>query len=426
MFSPLRLTFGALDNDGTPLFLDFQAGSRTTTSMSRVPPNDVLDCLAAHKARMLDGLSALIRIPTENPPGNYYRECQEELLRQLQELGLEAEPIGSACVQSTFGSDGPAVYFHGHYDVVPASDVQQFTPAIRNMYIFGRGSADMKGGLVSMMYAVRVLKDLGVRLNGRIVLMFVPDEETGGRRGTSRLVEQHRLEDSAVAMFTAEPTSGLIWNACRGAISIRVTAKGKSAHVGHHYRGQNAFEHALEICRELQALRDEVQMRATAYRISPDAARNSILLLGGEVRGGTNFNVVPDACSFTVDRRINPEQRLSEEKARLLAVLDKYRDTGTLEYEVFQEAEGAGIPETSIAARVLAQQVELVTGRAPVFEMCPGLLEIRFYSQLGVPALAYGPGLLSVSHGPNEYVSVKSLIDCAAIYALSAMELLQN
>jgi acetylornithine deacetylase/succinyl-diaminopimelate desuccinylase-like protein len=205
-----------------------------------------------------------------------------------------------------------------------------------------------------------------------------------------------------------------------------VTAKGKSAHVGHHYKGQNAFEHALEVCKEIQAVRDDVQTRTTSYRISPDAARNSILLIGGEVRGGTNFNVVPDACSFTVDRRINPEERLPEEKARLLSVLDKFRNAGTLEYEVFQEAEGAGVPETSVPAKVLARQVELVTGRVPVFEMCPGLLEIRFYSQLGVPALAYGPGLLSVSHGPNEYVSVKNLIDCAAIYALSAIELLRN
>jgi succinyl-diaminopimelate desuccinylase len=113
--------------------------------------------------------------------------------------------------------------------------------------------------------------------------------------------------------------------------------------------------------------------------------------------------VVPDECSFTIDRRLNPEEDLDEEKARLLALLEKHRQTGIeLQYDVFQEANAA----------------------RPQFEMCPGLLEIRFYSQCGIPAFAYGPGLLSVSHGPDEYVSVNKLLECADIYALSALDLL--
>jgi succinyl-diaminopimelate desuccinylase len=70
----------------------------------------------------------------------------------------------------------------------------------------------------------------------------------------------------------------------------------------------------------------------------------------------------------------------------------------------YQEANTAGVPETSIAAKTLARNIELLTGKAPLFEMCPGLLEIRFHSQFGIPALACGPRLLSVSHGPDEYV----------------------
>ncbi len=381
---------------------------------------------------MVDALSALIAIPSENPPGNCYRECVSELLRQLETLGLDAEvlrPDGTdeaAGIRSVYGNSGPIVYFHGHYDVVPA-EPRQFTPSIRNRHIFGRGSADMKGGLLSMMYAVKALKDSGTELNGRVALVFVPDEETGGRRGSTRLAQHKQFEPNALAMFTAEPTSGVIWNACRGAISIRVTVKGKSAHVGHHYKGRNAFEQAIRIVNDLQALRDEVQERTTSYGISPEAARNSILLIGGEVRAGTNFNVVPDECSFTVDRRLNPEEDPEEEKGRLLAVFEKHRQAGIeVEYEIFQEANAAGVAETSLAGTTLARNIELVTGKMPVFEMCPGLLEIRFYSQFGIPALAYGPGLLSVSHGPNEYVSVDKLIDCARVYALSAMDLLSG
>jgi succinyl-diaminopimelate desuccinylase len=66
-----------------------------------------------------------------------------------------------------------------------------------------------------------------------------------------------------------------------------------------------------------------------------------------------------------------------------------------------------------------------VTGEAAQFEMCPGLLEIRFYAAKGIPAYAYGPGLLSVAHGPKEYIDLRTMIDCAEVYALTAMEMLR-
>ena len=65
----------------------------------------------------------------------------------------------------------------------------------------------------------------------------------------------------------------------------------------------------------------------------------------------------------------------------------------------------------------------MVTGDVPRFELCPGLLEIRFYAAKGIPAYAYGPGLLSVAHGPNEYVDLRKVTETAAIYALTAMEM---
>jgi len=74
--------------------------------------------------------------------------------------------------------------------------------------------------------------------------------------------------------------------------------------------------------------------------------------------------------------------------------------------------------------KALSQSVHAVTGEAPRFGMCPGLLEIRFYAALGTPAFAYGPGLLYVAHGPNEYVDLRRIVDTAAIHALTAIEML--
>jgi len=170
----------------------------------------------------------------------------------------------------------------------------------------------------------------------------------------------------------------------------------------------------LEVARSLTALKAEVEQRATAFHIAPDAGRRSILMLGGRMEGGTNFNVVPDRCSFTVDRRINPEEDFDQEKQRLFAVLEQVRASGIdLGVETLQEGASCGVSEEGLLARALAQNIAKVTGRAAQFEMCPGLLEIRFYAERGLPAFAYGPGLLTVSHGPNEFVPIDRIEHCA-------------
>jgi succinyl-diaminopimelate desuccinylase len=82
------------------------------------------------------------------------------------------------------------------------------------------------------------------------------------------------------------------------------------------------------------------------------------------------------------------------------------------------------VPESQPLARTLAKSIREINRRAPQFEMCPGLLEARFYAQRDIPALACGPGRLSVSHGPHEFVSLREMEKCAVVYALTAANLL--
>jgi succinyl-diaminopimelate desuccinylase len=141
---------------------------------------------------------------------------------------------------------------------------------------------------------------------------------------------------------------------------------------------------------------------------------------------GDNFNVVPQECWFTIDRRINPEENFDEEKARLLGVLEECKEGGIpLEWDVLQEGRSAACRQDQALGESLARSVQEITGEAPRFEMCPGLLETHFYATAGIPAYAYGPGLLSVAHGPNEYVDLRKIVDCASIYALTAVDLLK-
>jgi len=369
----------------------------------------------------------LVAIPTENPPGIHYSEAVAEIARYLKEQGFEDTQTVGDCVLSFTGEGDRTLYFSGHYDVVPAQDDSQFEAHAKGANLFGRGSSDMKSGLAAMTYAAKALRDCRVPLQGRIGLVFVADEETAGPRGSRDLAARGLLGKNGIGMLTPEPTGGVVWNANRGALTLQVTIKGKSAHVGRQFEGVNAFERMLTVCDGLRQLKGEVEARATSYRIAPEAARRSILMMGGQAQAGKNFNVVPEQFSFTIDRRMNPEEDFAEEKRRLLAVMDDARTNGIdLDVKVLQEGASAGVSEEVPLGKVLASGIREVTGREARFEMCPGLLETRFYAEQGIPAFAYGPGLLTVSHGPNEFVPVDRIVECATIYALTAAEILSE
>jgi len=399
----------------------------TTTTTTNVHTQ-----ITTNHTNLITTTNHLIKIATKNPPAHAYPECVAALVDLVEDAGLDAEVVDVAMpggpprsVVRGFVGTGPTLWFHGHYDVVPAQNAGQFAPEVRDGMLLGRGSADMKGGLAAMILAARAIGEAGAALRGRLGLVFVPDEETGGAGGSAALVRAGLLGEDGIGMLSPEPTGGIAWNACRGAISLRVTVHGTSAHVGLSHSGVNAFTHMLDVASALRDLAEEVGERRTAYAIEPAAARGSILLLGGQAESGANFNVVPGRCSFTVDRRLNPEEDLETERDRLLDLLEGLRGEGhDIEVEVIQEEPAAGVPAETDLGRALASAVAAVEGADLRFEMCPGLLEIRFYAGLGVPAYCYGPGRLDVSHGPDEHVAVDALERCAEVYALTALGML--
>lgn len=368
---------------------------------------------------LVDLTQRLIAIPSDNPPGNHYRECADTLLEELVRLGFKDAKREGECVLASVGTGSRTLYFSGHYDVVPAQRRDQFQPHMKGQNLFGRGSSDMKSGLAAMIYAAAAARDEGLLESGRIGIVLVPDEETAGPRGSRHLEVCGLLGKDGIGMLTPEPTGGVVWNANRGAISLRATMHGKPAHVGRQFEGVNAFERSLPALARLAAIKNEVELRETEYNIAPAAARKSILLIGGQAEGGTNFNVTPDRFSFTIDRRINPEENLEEESRRLRGALEGF------EIETLQQEPAAATPADTPLGAILSRHIASVTGKEAVFEMCPGLLETRFYAARGIPAFAYGPGLLTVSHGPNEFVPVKNITQCALIYALTAVEALK-
>lgn len=391
--------------------------------------------LTSREDEMAALLEELVAIDTENPPGRGLGRCGRALRDAMEGLGLapdliELDPDGDLeepCVlRGTVGEGSRTLYFHGHFDVVPAQDRAQFRPQRRDGRIIGRGTADMKGGLVSMLYAAAAARELGLLGHGKIVLHLVCDEETGSTVGSGYLRGAALIDADALAMLTAEPTGGVVWHASRGAITLRVGVRGREAHVGQAHLGINAFEQMLRVAEPLGTLAQELLERRTAFPMASEEARGSMLVVGGSTGSGANFNVVPGSAWFSVDRRFNPEEELDEELARLSGTIARAAAAAGAEVEVdvLQQAPSAGTDQSHPAAAALARCAEQIEGDPPRFELCPGTLEIRWYAQLGIPAFAYGAGRLDVSHGPDEFIDQAAMRRCAAVYALFAAELL--
>ena len=376
-------------------------------------------------------LEALVRVPTENPPGRELGRCAELLRDALAELGFSPELIElppaetldrPAIVCGTAGDGAELVYYHGHFDVVPAQRPSQFEPVRGDGRVFGRGTADMKGGLVSMLYGAAAARELGLLDDRRIVFHLVCDEETGSVAGSGHLREAGLIDTGALAMLTAEPTGGVIWHAWRGAITLRVRTSGREAHVGYVHEGDNAFEHMIRIAVPLTSLSHELLEKRTGFPTDSDDAAGSMLVVGGQAGAGAGFNVVPGSAWFSIDRRFNPEEQLDEELARLTGMIHEAAAAAgaQVEIDVLQAQPSGGTDEGHPAAQALAHCVALVEGSAAAFRLCPGVLDTRWYSQVGVPAFAYGGGRLDVSHGPDEYIDEAAMRRCAAVYALFA------
>lgn len=384
---------------------------------------EVLAWLDRRADEMAELLVRLVACETENPPGRYLADCAVLLGEAMDRLGLKPEILELTrtaalaeprIVRGAAGDGARVVYFHGHFDVVPVQDRAQFRAVRRDGRITGRGTADMKGGIVSMLYGAAAAQELGLLDRGRIVIHLVCDEETGSAVGSGQLRERNLIDRNAVAMLTAEQSGEVIWNTARGALSLRVDVHGRAAHVGEAFKGVNSFLHMLRVAAPLEA------------HVGEMSERGSMIVVGGRSGGGSNFNVVPERTWFTVDGRFNPEVDLDAEQARITAIVsDAARAAGAeVSVEVTQLAPPSDTSASHPAATLLGNCVAEVTGRSARFELCAGCLDTRWYAQLGIPSFGFGPGRFDVSHGPDEYVDEVAMRRVAAVYARYAAELL--
>ena len=389
----------------------------------------------------VDVLSRLIRIPSVSPDGSKYGEVARLLAGELEKLGLEVEVIevprsyqAEKCTSASSNprfivlgrleAKGPRLHFNGHYDVVPGGEgwtvTSPFEPRIVDGKLYGRGAIDMKGGIAAVLGALRALKESGGEPAVSVETAFVPDEEIGGGCGTGYLVEEVLAGNLPDYVLIPEP-SGLShpWHGHKGVLWAKITVKGKNAHGSTPWKGRNAFLLASRLVVELErALTVALSSRKSRYKTIPEESMYPTAMIGGEagVPGGGKTNQVPGAFYFTVDRRLIPEETVAQARDELEAIL-RYAAIGlgieySVEYTTWMEPAINDPGKLYDALKAAASKAGVDLGEPVV---CPGGLDLRYYTAKGVKTLAYGPEG-STAHAPDEHIDLGELEKLVAIY----------
>ena len=398
---------------------------------------------------LVEVLSGVVAINTPDPPGDNYDACAEFLSDYLKKVGasvrIEQVPTESLprhpetgkplsrpnVVAEIKGSgDGPVLHFNGHYDVVPAvgewaSD--PYKPEVRDGKLYGRGTTDMKAGIVASMVAARALKLENVNLEGTISFSFVPDEENDLEAGAKFLVEQKKVQ--ADYCIVAEPTGAEdFYNGHRGCLWLEIATHGKPAHGSLPWKGINAFEKMIAVAQEINnKIKPGLLHQEDTEVDEAVALKTGAITVGGKVTTGESPNIVPPRCTMTIDRRLAPGESVKGALADFTAVLEslKKRDLKfSSDYKILSQYEPCITSPDSPLVGAVKETIEKVVGRTPRISIMMAGCDMRYFHAAGVPTLVYGPGTKGMSHQQDECVKVKDLVTAAQVYALTAMGLL--
>ncbi|MFQ6134333.1 MAG: M20 family metallopeptidase [Nitrososphaerales archaeon] len=374
----------------------------------------------------------MVRIPSLNPPGEE-AEVAEYIAEKMREIGLEVEaydciPRRPNVIGRLKGEEGhPTLMLNGHLDVVPPGNTELWTVApfggeLRGGRVYGRGSADMKGGLAAMLLAAKALKESAVSLKGDLLLTAVVDEEVTGR-GARDLIHRGYTADMAVV---AEPTELKPVRAHKGLVWFEISTVGRALHssrVSSRSTGGevNAIYKMAKVLEVLQAYLLDLEKRADPLVGNPTVSV-------GTITGGSKTNIVPDRCSITVDRRLLPGESPDDAKAEVEDILRRLSEEDQSLKTVLKVILSRESAVTSIDEPVVTlskEAVEEVLGTEVEVSGSPATSDMEvFVNQASIPTVLLGPGRLGTAHITDEYVEVEQVVAAAKIFAVMAMKVL--
>ncbi|MGI9031116.1 MAG: M20 family metallopeptidase [Ilumatobacteraceae bacterium] len=384
---------------------------------------------------LVDFTRQLVRIPSVNDPGHGRSEepAAELVAEQMRAFGWApqfdlVEPGRPNVIAIVDGGDGPGptLMFEGHTDVVTEGDgwtVDPFGAELRDGRLWGRGAADMKGGLAAMLFATDALARRGP-FPGRIVLAALVDEE-GMMLGAKDLVARGRT-DGVDAAICCEPEGGEICHVAKGALRLRVDLGGKMAHGAMPFQGRNPNRGAAAVIEALADLEQSVQERHGEHPHLGHVWITPTVLRAGDA---VQMNVMPANASVWIDVRTVPAVDHDDLLGELEAlVIDAARQHGiTAQVAVIDDRPAVATAEDDRIVRAVWDAHAAVTGTEPRLGGVPGATDgTVITSRTGIPSVVYGPGGKWIAHQADEFVEIDDLVTHANVYVDAADRFLRS
>ncbi|MCF8105101.1 MAG: YgeY family selenium metabolism-linked hydrolase [Desulfohalobiaceae bacterium] len=386
---------------------------------------EVLKRAEANRAEMFRFLRELVAIPSES--------CQEEKVvlrvkKEMEKVGfdrVEIDPMGN--ILGFIGQGGHLVALDAHMDTVAVGDpdLWEFDPYAGfedEEVIGGRGSSDQKGGLASMVYAGKLIKDLGIKDDFTLVMTGTVQEEDCDGLSWQYIIEEDRIRPQFVV--STEPTSCGIARGQRGRMEIRLSTKGISCHGSAQEQGENAVLRMTPILQELEDLNSRLQD-------DPFLGRGTLTVSEIFSRSPSR-SAVPDGCTLSIDRRltagesrefaleqIRSLQSVKEAKAEV-SLYDYARPSYTgLVYPAKAWFPSWTVAEEHPVCRTLVDAYKHLFQQDPVVDRWTfSSSGVSIAGRYNIPCLGFGPGHEDQAHAPNEKTWKKELIRAAAMYSV--------
>ena len=404
----------------------------------------IRDTIEANWPPEVEFLKALVRAPSDNPPGDC-AAAAEVAAKELEHLGFRVEryPVPDELVRAngmksatnlivrrTFGAGtGPVIALNAHGDVVPPGGgwtVDPYGAVERDGALYGRGVAVSKSDFATYAFALLALEANAAGLNGGIELHFTYDEEAGGMIGPKWLIEQ-KLTRATLAISAGFAYA--ITTAHNGVLHLEVTVRGRQAHAAMPDTGDDALEAAVPVLAAIYGERKRL-----AGIISKEKGIGSPQITIGLISGGINTNVVPDRIQFRIDRRIIPDENGMEvEKAlvRLIETAVPKEEGIAVECRRVMLAEPLRpLPGVERLVETIGRHAREVLGVPVLATGVPLYTDARHYAAAGIPTVLYGAGPRSIleanAHSADEHLQLSDLRAATEVIAVTISDLLSG
>ncbi|MDD2958454.1 MAG: ArgE/DapE family deacylase [Lachnospiraceae bacterium] len=346
----------------------------------------------------------------------------EACLRKYQEGNLGHDQTDRFNVYATFAGKkgGKSLLFNSHIDVMPARKEDGWTcdpykPHIVGDKMYGRGTADMKAGLMASTMAVKLLQDAGYELPGDVIITSVCDEEGGGN-GSMQAVMSGLKADGVI---NCEGTSDELILAHMGWVFFKVDFVGRPCHSGTKKSGVSAIDKAIKV---IQALNEKEHEWLLQYKHPLLPAPNLNI---GVIQGGTAGSTVPGECSFStcvhfIPNQMSHDQVVAEftDVVNRVAKSDPWLEKHPPVISMYQAGNGFEMDAENSFVTTFCDAYQDAMEKKVKIVGSPSGCDSRLWRNIAdCPTIQFGPGNLSECHGVDEWVSLESYLQSILIYA---------